>query len=421
MKTEITGELIDFGFKVPELKLEDHIFGGMGGAIINPSGDWSPYRPIYEAQADNFETQGCTVWGTENAIEYLYRFHFGVEKNYEELPPYIGAGIHPDFGGDPNKVAQWIRDNGLVEAPNCPFPTLKETLLALLNKALPSNIVELGKSWNCKLRHQWVLQGPESIDRRMDAIKRALPYGIVGASFTAWFQNEEGIYVDNGQRNTHWAVIEKATPNGWQVFDTYDHSVKIYSYDSRTDFAKLYFLEKLATTAQKKSWYEGLVAFFKAFLSPKESEEAINNLKPILMPEKSKKEQLVELVKSYIGYDASPENAVMKEVACAEGASAILHQVFPEFPKGVVSTAGLFTELQKSPLFKTRLTPKAGCIVISPRTKTVNGHAGFFISEDEIVSNSSKTGLMEQNYNWRQWVKSFKEGKGLRIFIFELK
>src|SRR3990167_3836247 len=111
MSKQIKGKLIQFGFKVPTIKIEDHIFGGAGyGAVLNESGQHDNFKPKYEPQADNFETQGCTVWGTENAIEFLHIEKFGVEKNYEELPPYIGAGIRPESGGDPNKVAQWIRD-----------------------------------------------------------------------------------------------------------------------------------------------------------------------------------------------------------------------------------------------------------------------------------------------------------------------
>src|SRR3990167_4981378 len=119
---QIKGQLIEYGFQTPVLKIEDHIFGSaeFSGSIINPSEQYDTSKPVYEAQADNFETQGCTVWGTENALEFLHRFHFGVEKNYEELSPYIGAGIKPNAGGDPNTVAKWIRDNGLVEVPNFP-------------------------------------------------------------------------------------------------------------------------------------------------------------------------------------------------------------------------------------------------------------------------------------------------------------
>lgn len=37
-------------------------------------GNWEPYLPRYEAQADNFETYCCTVFGALNQIETLENY-----------------------------------------------------------------------------------------------------------------------------------------------------------------------------------------------------------------------------------------------------------------------------------------------------------------------------------------------------------
>ncbi len=330
----IKGQHINFGFQRPVIKIEDHIFGaGFGGAIINPSGQYDDFLPLYEPQADNFETQGCTVWGTENALEILHKFKFGVEKNYEELPVYIGAGVRPESGGDPNTVSDWVHHNGLTESPNAPFPTTLEALQALLDKPLPQFIVDLGLQWLTayEMRHQWVLQGYEATPQRIEAIKSALPYGVLGVSVTAWFQNSEGVYIDNGLPNSHWCVCYGWTDKGWKIFDSYTHEEKIYSFDSAISFAKLYFLNKIITSEVKKKWYDGLVDFFRAFLSPQQAQETINQLKPILMPDAvapepkykwafpSDARKSVRIICDEMGLSVADKNLLCQVIHCESG------------------------------------------------------------------------------------------------------
>ena len=286
MSKRIKGKLINYGFQTPELKIEDHIFGGGYGdaVVINPSGQWDSAKPLYEPQADNFETQGCTVWGTENALEFLHKFKFGTEKNYEELPPYIGAGLRPESGGDPNKVAQWIHENGLIEEPAYQFPTTLEELKSLLGKPVRPDILAECKKWPYEFRHQWVLQGVSDKRQRMDAIKGALQYGVLGVSVTAWFKNEEGVYIDNGMRNTHWCVCYGWTDKGWKIFDSYDQSEKIYSFDSVISFAKLYFLEKkVVHPVWTKDIASRVFDFLKDFFKNTPQEADIDKLEPILV------------------------------------------------------------------------------------------------------------------------------------------
>lgn len=299
------GKLINYGFQTPVISIDQHIFGAaqFSGKVLNESGQWDNWKPTYEAQADNFETQGCTVWGTENAIEFLHKFLFSIEKNYEELPPYLIAGVRPEYGGDPHNVAEAIRLNGLVESPNCPFPLTLQSLVTLLGTKLSPQVTEEGTKWlgEYTFRHQWVLQGYQDKNRRTDILKNALKYGVVGASVTAWFI-QDGIYVDNGQRNTHWVVIYGWNEKGWKVFDSYDHSEKIYSFDSRVDFAKLYFLEKKLTASQRKSIWQMIVQFVSNLLSPKELE----NVKKSLLPEEDPKRDLLDefckAIHEYEGY-----------------------------------------------------------------------------------------------------------------------
>jgi hypothetical protein len=121
---------------------------------------------------------------------------------------------------------------------------------------------------------------------------------------------------------------------------------------------------------------------------------------------------------SWLGKDASPKNLAPQEVSCAEGVSNIAHSVYPDFPAEILSTADLEVELQKSTRFTPVLTPQKGCVIVSPRTPTINGHTGIFISDTEIASNSSATGKFEKNYTFEDWVKMFKVGRGLHVYLY---
>ena len=129
---------------------------------------------------------------------------------------------------------------------------------------------------------------------------------------------------------------------------------------------------------------------------------------------------LINLTKSLVGIDVTPENLADNEVACAESVSKILHLLL-NFPVGILSTLELKKELDKSKLFEQVDKPKAGCIVISPRTKTTTGHCEIYITDNKTAGNNSKTGKIEQNYTTASWKKTFEVGRGLLTFYYKLK
>lgn len=420
MKTKIKGKHIDYGFQRPTITIEQHIFGAanFSGKIINPTGQHDAFKPMYEPQAENFETRGCTVWGTENALEFLEKELFGAERNYEELPVYILAGIHPDKGGDPHNVSDVIHNNGLTQAPLAPFPVTREALLSLLDKPLPSNVEAAGKRWDRTFRHQWVLQGLESTAQRLEAIKGALQYGVVGASVTAWFTNEKGIYVDNGFPNSHWCVIYgwDDTQRAFKIFDSYDHSEKLYSYDSEIAYAKLYFLEKKATVEEKKNWYDGLVTFLRAFLEPKDSEEAIKKLEPILAPKPDIKEKLREVTIKSVGKDLSL--VAPNELGCADSLSRLINMVLPDFPF-FLSTKAIKSHLDSDRRFVGGES-EPWVVIVSPTRGKEVGHCGILGEGGVIYSNNSKTGLFSAHWTLEEWIKYYKIQKGLGVYFYKL-
>ena len=258
----------DFGFRNPVIKMEDHIFGSAEtGAVINQSGQWDEWLPQYEPQFEKFETLGCTVWGTENAIECLHKHNFGSEPNYSERFTYILAGIN-FAGGDPGRIAEVIRKKGLINQYLLSMTDTPEEFVQ--PEPMDPLYLKYGEEWlmNYSFGHQWVLTGGETKEQRIGMIKEALQYSVLGVAVTAWNENN-GIYFDNGLRNNHWCVCFgwDDSKQAWKIFDSYDQSIKLYSYDSVISVAKRYSLSKRTTMYVQKYWFQELAyelsGFFK--------------------------------------------------------------------------------------------------------------------------------------------------------------
>lgn len=135
---------------------------------------------------------------------------------------------------------------------------------------------------------------------------------------------------------------------------------------------------------------------------------------------------LFDVAKSYLGRDASPEDIASDEYGCAETVSDIIHAAFGDFPpdgKTIISTAILYQRLRAHPKFKATLDLLPGNIIISPtgygNGKLANGHTGIFAEGKNIMSNSSSTGLFQQNYTIDQWVARYKTLGGFPIAVFQ--
>ena len=74
-------------------------------------------------------------------------------------------------------------------------------------------------------------------------IKECLRYSPLGVSVTAWvYDDETETFIDNGIPNTHWCVLYGWNDKGWKIFDSYNQSKKILSYDHNIQMCKRYLL-----------------------------------------------------------------------------------------------------------------------------------------------------------------------------------
>jgi hypothetical protein len=198
----------------------------LGTDIILPGGDWSPYIPKFEPQYTNgYDTYGCTVFGTINAIETLMKKQYGKEYDFSERFTYILAGIRPP-GGDPHKVAEVIRSRGLIPQSRLPLPNSFEEFIK--PDPMTKEFIDEGDKFleEQGIGHEWIFTNNPDTKDRISMLKWALERGTVCIAVTAWYEDENGIYIDGGQRNTHWVQLKNIEEKDGKFYlivnDTYD-------------------------------------------------------------------------------------------------------------------------------------------------------------------------------------------------------
>lgn len=234
----------DYGLVAPKLESQHYFFNtgrSLGKMIIRPDGNWEQFLPTYEPQFNEFyDTYGCTVWGTQNALETIYKQQKGEEINFSERFTYILAGITPP-GADPHYVAETIRKQGLIEDKDLPFVSTYNEFLT--PTPMTKELLEKGKKWltQWEMGHEWVFMLENNAQRRLTLMKEALLYSPLCVSVTAWIK-EGDYYIDQGIPNNHWCEVYKIDDKGIYVFDSYDQAKKVLSLKHNILWCKRYTL-----------------------------------------------------------------------------------------------------------------------------------------------------------------------------------
>ncbi len=250
-KIKSKGSLKNFGLvlsKEPDKRA--YVLGSLAlpFVVLKEDGQWDQFMPKYEPQFnDEFDSDGCTVWGSLNALEFLVKYLTNVDQNYSERFNYILAKVRPP-GADPHQVIESIRDNGVIAEALLPFLKTQSFAEFLKPNPMTRNLLDEGMKFPYEIQHEYVWAPGSSItkEQKVAFIKAALKTSPIGVTVTAWFENDNGVYVDENQPNTHWCVCFgwNDQKRAWKIFDSYDQSVKLYSFDSQIDIAKRFHLEK---------------------------------------------------------------------------------------------------------------------------------------------------------------------------------
>jgi hypothetical protein len=264
----MTNKGINHGF-VPDTIVEgDHYilgaYGSLGGAVINPSRDWRNVIPAEgELQNKGFETYCCTTFGTLNAIETLYKYQFGEERNYSDrwLGKASGTNILTQ-GNSPHIVAETLRNKGDVLEKDWPFDATVKTVQDFFAD-FPKKFFTLALNFITEFdfKHEWVTCTAQ-------AIFDALLLSPLGFSVYAWIKDENGLYYKpQGAIDGHWVCLVYAVwGQYWVVIDSYADNgefVKKVRWDALPMQAKRY---KLTRQIVVQSFFEKFLALIHQYV-----------------------------------------------------------------------------------------------------------------------------------------------------------
>lgn len=380
-----------------------YVFGGLQMPHVEylSSGDWESYLPTFERQRTkhNEETNGCTVFGTLNQVETFIKFLYKKEYNFSERYTYIQTPVNPNYGADPQMVYECIRKNGLIPDKELP---MTETASEFYDESkLTEKHKQMGARWTNthQFMHEWLWNNRP--DNYLDIMKDALKTSPLGVSVTAWHE-ENGVYVDNGERNNHWCMCFRIDDDGIHVYDTYENAKKVLSLDHNIRVAKRIWVNDLTVSGSQKhkTLLEKILSLFM------------------------RQTTLTDIVEQYIGKDASPKNKAKSEVACAETVSFICQQVYKDFPE-ILGTWSLRQYLESGHGWKRINTPEPNSIVVSATgtglPKTI-GHTGIVLANGVIASNNSFgqfAGKLTKNYTVDTWKKRYVDTQGMEMLYYK--
>ena len=362
-------------------------------------GDWTPYLPKYEPQAENYETQGCTVWGSQNQIEIFEKRIYKREPNYSERFTYNLVPVDPNRGADPKDTYQTIRKCGLVDNDLLRVPN---TLEQFLDKdKITGSLLAKGQHWLTQHEFMYEWLWTSRPQNALEMMKEALQWSPLGVSVTAWMMDNNGKYADFNRPNNHWCVCYKIDGEGIHVFDSYDHSTKVLALDHNIKRVMRIYVNKKTRYAMKKH---------------------ISLLKTILEMLMLKQPTFADICEQALGTDASPNDLAPDELGCAETVTTLMKKVWPE-TQIITGTWTLWDYLAHSTSFERVTVPTPGCIIICPTVpgKPFPGHAGVFMNDMTIASNDSKTGKFIKNYDLDTWMARYVGKGGYTVYLYKHK
>lgn len=257
-----------YGYIPDIISDEDYVLGSLQlpTEIIQPTGQWDDFIPQAEIQrTENYETYGCTIFGTLNALEFLFKRVFGETKNWAERFVYIFTQTRPP-GNSPKTIIENIRKKcGVVDEDLLPMSKAKTYEEYISPDPLPVLLTWKGEEFlkNYQINYEWVFNDNQ-IYNRNEAIKTALQYSPLGIAVYAWQQDSKtGFYIrPEGKEDTHWVCIYGYEDGkNWKCYDSYDSTLKRLDWNFGFERCLRYRIEKI----EKIVWWDFIRNFFKKY------------------------------------------------------------------------------------------------------------------------------------------------------------
>lgn len=218
----------------------DYIAGESSGLVYEErleDGQWGSLLVAHEIQRGAFDTMACVSYSALNVIEMQVRYLTGKELNFSDRFLATMSETTPQ-GNYLFKVAETLRKKGVVlesEYPN--NPTIDETwdkYYAPVPEDTQKKALEFLEEFD--VQYEWVhLPNPYGASKPFDAeeVKRQLkhaPLQIAVPICSPW--NRDGVVTPCGSTQSNHAItLYGYDERGWLVYDHYNPTRKVLSYD----------------------------------------------------------------------------------------------------------------------------------------------------------------------------------------------
>ena len=250
--------------------------GGILAGVINPSGDWTQYAPVFEPQAYTeadrwIETNNCTGFGISRSAAALMRFMYGKVINYSERFLGIVAGTNPAVGNDPYKVGEAARDYGFLNDFLLPFSADIMTREQYYSpRPMTQMFLRPAADWKLshKFNHEAVFKKDDDVRAKHAMLKIALTKGPVAVSVKAWKRNDDtGLYYKSrGESDTHWTWLMRFDGENPIVGDSYLPYEKKLTSDYDFNYAEWYAIDAETETI-KRGIMSQIIAIYKQVIA----------------------------------------------------------------------------------------------------------------------------------------------------------
>jgi hypothetical protein len=181
-----------------------------------------------------------------NMLEIVMARKFGGTHNFaERFVAYFTK--HNFIGGNPHDALEVIRKEGEINEDLLPFTNDVSKGNYLVAK-MPISLTVEGRLFlnNYKINHDWVFLPNDT--GKAETIWSVLQYSPVGVSVLAWIKDKKYYTKPKGATDSHWCVIINGEYGKyWEVFDTYDESIKKLEWDYDFNFGKRIIVEKITS------------------------------------------------------------------------------------------------------------------------------------------------------------------------------
>ena len=265
----MANETKQFGYIKDSIAEEDFVLGSLQipTEVLVSTGQWDDFLPTVEIQrTEKYETYGCTIFGTQNALEFLFKRVFGELKNFSERYIYIFTSTRPP-GNSPKTIIEAIRKQcGMIDEEILPMSKAETYEDYIQPEPLPVMLTWKGEDFlkNHKVNWEWVFNDNQ-IHNRNEAIKTALQYSPLGIAVYAWqYDYDKKVYVrSKGKEDNHWCVLYGYEEGKfWKIYDSYDSTLKQLDWNFGFERALRYRIEKI----EHINWWQKFINYLKELI-----------------------------------------------------------------------------------------------------------------------------------------------------------